>query len=307
MSFQWLAVFVLIAASAKVFAHSTQVAAISATAANAPVANQLQRIASVNICNDLLLWSLVSHQRLVSLSYLTANPLWSPIAEEVGDIPVNHGLAEEIVPYKPDLVLAGEFDAAASVELLRRLNVRVERILLPRNLSDISKQIVQLANLVNANAQAELLINAINTQIAELKNLRSSHSPLRAYWYSSNGVVVGANTLEHELMTLAGLTNIAAEQGIIGFSPLNIELLLSAKPQLIIVEESNAGAYSRAREYLAHPALSHAGLQIIHLPAGLSGCAATTMVEVAQALQQQLIRLYAAPKPATHLSSESKF
>src|SRR5688572_25681589 len=65
-----------------------------------------QRIASLNICIDQLLWELVPHERLVSISYLTADPIWSPIAEQVQGVAVNHGLAEEIVPLKPDVIFA---------------------------------------------------------------------------------------------------------------------------------------------------------------------------------------------------------
>jgi iron complex transport system substrate-binding protein len=42
-----------------------------------------QRIVSMNLCIDQLLWQLVDHRRIVSLSYLSADTQWSPIASEV--------------------------------------------------------------------------------------------------------------------------------------------------------------------------------------------------------------------------------
>ncbi len=247
-----------------------------------------QRIASLNICIDQLLWELVPHERLVSISYLTASPMWSPIAEQVRGIPTNHGLAEEIVPLSPDLILAGEFDAASAIELLNRLGKPVTRLPLPRKLSDINQQIIELGDLVGAGKKARTMAARISAQVAELQTAKQNQQPLTAFWYSSNGVVIGDGTLEHELMQLAGLRNLAAERGMFGFNQLDLELLLSAKPQILIIEASNAEGFSLAREYLAHPALANAEFTIVRLPAGLSGCATSVLGDVAIALKHQL-------------------
>ena len=65
-------------------------------------------------------------------------------------------------------------------------------------------------------------------------------------------------------------------------------MLLSAKPQILIVERGSDDAFSLAREYLAHPALEHADFKVITLPAGLSGCAATVIGDVASKLKSAL-------------------
>ncbi len=247
-----------------------------------------QRIVSINLCVDQLLWQLVPQERLVSISYLSAEPLWSPIAPHVQAIHLNHGLAEEIMPLKADIIFAMPFDSPASVQLLKRLGAPVEMVLLPNSLADIPQQITQLANLVGEEAKAKVLIEKINQPLQTLDVLKQSTQARTAFWYSSNGVVIGSGTLEHELMTRAGLRNLAAEKGIEGFTPLDIELLIAAKPELLIIEESNSEAFSLAREYLAHPALAHQKMRIIRLPAGLSGCAAATVGEVADVLQREL-------------------
>ncbi|MDO8344967.1 MAG: ABC transporter substrate-binding protein [Cellvibrio sp.] len=268
---------------------------LSSVAYSQPAQTPPQRIASLNICIDQLLWELVPHERLVSISYLTAHPMWSPIAAQVRGIPLNHGLAEEIVPLKPDVIFAGEFDAPEAVALLERLGNPVERLPLPRKLADINRQILQLGQLVGAKEKALAMTQKNSAQVAELQvaarqAANTTQQPLTAFWYSSNGVVIGDGTLEHELMLLAGLHNLAAERGMFGFNQLDLELLLSAKPQILIIEEGTAEAFSLAREYLAHPALSNAGFKIVRLPAGLSGCAASVLGDVAVALKQELAK-----------------
>jgi iron complex transport system substrate-binding protein len=144
--------------------------------------------------------------------------------------------------------------------------------------------------LVGATAKALSITQKSSAQVAELQAANKTQQPLTAFWYSSNGVVIGDGTLEHELMLLAGLRNLAAERGMFGFNQLDLELLLSSKPQVLIIEEGNAEAFSLAREYLAHPALANAGFKIVRLPAGLSGCAASVLGDVAIALKQELAK-----------------
>ncbi len=253
-----------------------------------------QRIVSLNLCIDQLLWQLVPHERLVSVSYLSADPMWSGLAPQINplvgahQLRLNHGLAEEIVPLQPDLVLAGEFDAADALQLMKRLGIRVERLSLPNKLDDLGVQVMHLASLTDEPERGRQLAAQIDAELEHLRQIPHLAKSPGAFWYSSNGVVIGAGTLENELMQLAGLRNLAAEQGIQGFSQLNLELLLSAKPDLLILEESNSGAYSLAREYLKHPALAAASLPIIRLPAGLSGCAASVVGDVAKAMREQL-------------------
>lgn len=247
-----------------------------------------QRIVSVNICIDRLLWELVPHDNLVSLSYLTADSRWSPIADQLTGFHINHGLAEEIIPLKPDIVLAGKFDNRDSMHLLQRLNVNVKLLSVPNVLDELSQQVIELGELVGRQHQAAAMANNIQKQLQQLAARHKGHERLTAFWYSSNGVVIGDGTLEHELMQLAGLRNLAAERGLYGFNPLDLELLLSAKPDVLILEESDVEAFSLAKEYLSHPVLANADFRIIRLPVGLSGCAASTVGEITTTLQHAL-------------------
>ncbi|RYZ94410.1 MAG: ABC transporter substrate-binding protein, partial [Moraxellaceae bacterium] len=105
--------------------------------------NQLkaQRIASINLCADALLLKLVDSNRINSLYYLSANPQFSAFAQQAQKYHLNHGLAEEIVPRNPDLIVAGEFSSADAKILLTQLGFHVEVLPLPRTLADITTHI----------------------------------------------------------------------------------------------------------------------------------------------------------------------
>ncbi|MFM2128529.1 MAG: hypothetical protein RL477_75, partial [Pseudomonadota bacterium] len=84
-------------------------------------ADKPQRIVSINLCTDQLAMLLVPAERIVSLSFLAADPASSAMAELGARFHLNHGLAEEILPLDPDIVLAGPHGAGAAIALLRRL------------------------------------------------------------------------------------------------------------------------------------------------------------------------------------------
>jgi iron complex transport system substrate-binding protein len=236
-----------------------------------------RRIVSMNLCIDQLLWKLVDHRNIVSLSYLSVDSQWSPIASEVRQLHLNHAMAEEIVPLDADLILAGEFDASDAIGLLQKLNQPVERLKTPQSLKDIQQQWLDLGELTGESKVAELFSRQLQNEIQELALLAHQGKHLRVFWYSSNGVVIGKGTLENELMSLAGFHNIAVEKNIVGFSPLDLELLLSSKPDALIIEETNDSHYSLAQEFLTHPALAQHQMKIIRLPTGFSSCS-TSMV-----------------------------
>jgi iron complex transport system substrate-binding protein len=250
-----------------------------------------QRIVSLNLCIDQLLVQLVARERIASLTYLSADPHLSAVFDELDGIHLNHGLAEELVPLQPDLILAGEFGAGEAVVLLRQLGYPVELLSWPRTLEEIAGHIQQLGRLVGAERRAEALVADIQQQLAALDaqvGQRSAAERPGAIWYSPNGVVVGGGTLEDELMTRAGYRNLAAEQGIVGFRQLDLEQLVMAAPEVMIVEGGYVESFSLAREYLDHPVLKRSGSRLVTLPAALSVCSAPVVAEVIRALQKSI-------------------
>ncbi len=244
-----------------------------------------QRIASLNLCLDALLLKLVEPARINSLTYLSGNPQFSPFAKQAQQFYLNRGLAEDLVPRNPDLVLAGDFGAGDTKVLLTQLGFRVETLSLPRTLADISVHLRRFGELTDSEIAAEKMVRELETQLARLD--AHSSKPIPAFWYASNSYVVGADTLENELMTRAGFHNLALDKHISGFAQLDLEDLILAQPQVIIVEASDVQAFSLAQEYVNHPALRKNNMQIIKLPATLSVCIAPIAVDVIENLIQQ--------------------
>lgn len=244
-----------------------------------------QRIASLNLCLDQLLLMWVPRQRIVSVTYLSTDPQLSTVTAQLAGVHINHGLAEELIPLQPDLIIAGEFGAGDAVRLLQHFDFPVERIALPRTLDDIITHIESLGRLVDAQAQAAVMVNEVREQLTAL-DAQPVDKKTSAIWYSPNGIVAGRDTLEDELMTRAGFRNLAAEQGIVSFAQMDLEQLVAAQPEVLIVEGGYVQAFSVAREYLEHPALAR-NSRVIELPAALSVCSAPVVADVLRVLREQ--------------------
>jgi iron complex transport system substrate-binding protein len=249
-----------------------------------------KRIVSINLCLDALLIKLVEPARVDSLYYLSANPQFSSVAEQAKAYNLNHGLAEDIVPRNPDLILAGEYSSLELRVLLKQLGFRVEVLPLPRDLNDISTHIRRFGVLVDRAAEAEIMAQEMEQKLAQLDALPKMSSPISGFWYSSNGVVVGADTLENELMTRAGFHNLALDKNVVGFKQIDLEELILAQPNVLILETSDVQAFSLAQEYIQHPALRSNNVKIIRLPSTLS-CIAPVAVNAIENLIQQRKRL----------------
>jgi iron complex transport system substrate-binding protein len=232
------------------------IALVLAVAANVAAAETPRRIASMNLCADQLVWRLAERRHIVSLSHLAADDEVSLIADEVEGIHLNHGSAEEIVPLKPDLVVAGRYSARAAVSLLRKLGYRVVQLELARSVADIRRQIVRLGEVLGSPDRARRIIARMDRRI-EATRVPSSAPRPTAINYQPNGFAAGPGSLIADVLRHAGfdLARIGGSTG--AYAHLPLEVLIDDPPDVLIVDQSYAQNPTLAHSLLAHPALDH--------------------------------------------------
>lgn len=249
-----------------------------------------QRIASLNLCTDQLLLMLAPRARIASLTDWAARPESSYMAAAAVGIPVNHGLAEGVLPQRPDLVIAGEYNDTAMLHLLRQLGYRVEVVKVPRSLAEAQAFILQFGELIGVPERARALVDTLRAQLAALdaevaaldaesaaldRNQPASERPLAAV-YAPNGFTPGRDTVMSEILARAGLRNLAAEIGIQGYGQLSLETLLTARPDVLVLEATadTGGSGSIAHSYLQHPVLQSLARRVpsLTMPPPLSEC-----------------------------------
>lgn len=211
------------------------------------------RVVSANVCTDQLAMLLAAPGQLVSVSHLARDPMASAMAGAVRGLPANRGGAEEIFLMRPDLVLAGSEAAQTGVAMLRRLGVRVELFAPERSFADVRANIARMGAVLGREAAAKRMLAAFDARLAAL---RAGPGPRpRAALYHANGFAPGAGSLADEMLRAAGFANIAAERGITGGGHLPLEVLVTARPDLVVTGPRYPGA-SRGEALLDHPALA---------------------------------------------------
>jgi iron complex transport system substrate-binding protein len=211
------------------------------------------RVASLNLCTDELLVALAEPGEIASLSPLARDADLSTVAEAAAALPDNHASAEEILREGVDLVLAETSAANATIQLLRRVGVRVETIETVDRLAGIAPAVERVASWLGRSARGEVLLQRMQARLAAVP--RPAGPPPRAIFYESAGWSDGPGTLKDDVMRAAGLVNHAEALGIVGYRPLALERVVADPPDLLITEAYRPGEVSLAERWADHPAL----------------------------------------------------
>lgn len=249
-----------------------------------PVWAQPRRIVSISLCTDILLLYLTERRHIASVTFLAVDPRLSPIIERARGLPVNHGTAEEVLALEPDLVLANIYNKRITVALLRKLGYPVLELDVAESIAATRAQIRRLAGALGEQARGERLIADMDTRLAALRATNGQGNRPVAALFRPGGVTSGRHTLEDELISAAGLQNLAVLQGIDSWGKLSLESLLLGQPALLIVERNDQGAPSMARQILEHPALRQLAIPTVAIPLNLWTCAGPDMIEVVEQL-----------------------
>ncbi len=217
-----------------------------------------ERVVSMNLCSDHLLLALADVGQIASLTRLGAQQESGEAAEATrrlaaAGLPLNSGLAEEILPLAPDLILAGAFSARPAAALLRRQGLRVVDLPFARSLADIEANIREVAGLIGQEARGAALITDFRRQVAALAPGPGKRPKVAVL--TSGLRTQGAGTLVDDLLDHAGLANKAADWGIEGYGTLAMEQILSDPPEAIVIALDPSLSPSLQAGMLTHPAL----------------------------------------------------
>ncbi|MDQ8727728.1 ABC transporter substrate-binding protein [Bradyrhizobium sp. LHD-71] len=247
-------------------------------------AGAAQKIVSLNLCTDELLLRLADRPRIASVTWLSRDPATSNVAALAERVPVNYGSAEQVVVSNPDLVLAGTFTTRVTVSMLKRTAVPVVEFGVPRSLDEVRQQIRDVAALVQAEDKGKQLIDEINRRIDAVASKARAVRPT-AVVLNPNGATVARGTLADQVMTAAGLENIAARLNIDNYGEIPLEMVALHQVDVLIVSASRDGPPSQATEMLRHPILSKlARTRIVVLPGRLWNCGGPGVAEAVERL-----------------------
>jgi len=261
-------------------------ACISAFAVHAARA-ALPGVASINLCTDQLVLSIAEPSQIRSLSWLSAHPEESMLAEAAARYPLNYGSAEELLTIDPDVIIAGTETSPYTREQMRRLGATVVEIEAANSIDDIARNLTLVGTAIDREAAADAVIAAM---AARLRSLQPADAePLhRAIVVRPGGFTVSRGTLGYELLTLAGLDNSIA--GLDRWGSLSLETLITTQPEYVVLTHYRDDQPSLENAFLAHPALTSvtAGWRTLDIHARYFACGIPDSLQVVEDLLAQM-------------------
>ena len=143
---------------------------------------------------------------------------------------------EKIVALKPDLCIAiKDGNPRVIAQRLESLKIPVYAVH-PNNIETIMKTVLEIGTLLNAKDRANQLVQNMDLRIQKVKSLvaKTTHCPRVFFQIGVSPIVsVGTHTFIHELIVIAGGTNLA--EGSISYPRFSREKVLALSPEIIII------------------------------------------------------------------------
>lgn len=196
------------------------------------LANPPSRIVSLAPSVTEILFALGSGDAIVGVTQYCDYP---PEAQAKPKIGYAHPNLESIVALRPDLVLAPrEFLRADLLDKLDHLKIATF-ILEAKSVEDVLVHIQTLGRMLGRTQAANALAADMRKRIGEIQRL-TEHLPRPRLLYVLNTtplITVGPGSFIHQLIGLAGGTNVAAGAGT-AYPKLSLEAVLKEDPELLL-------------------------------------------------------------------------
>jgi iron complex transport system substrate-binding protein len=244
-----------------------------------------QRVVSLNLCADELALRLADPGVVKSVTWLSQDSRSANMAAMAAALPANDGHAEEALAYHPDLVLVGPFADPASIALLKEVGAPVVEVGAPQTLDGVRRQIRDLAATLGEPRRGEALIADMEARLASVA-VDPSQPRLKAVVLRPNGFTVGPGSLVDEILTRAGLDNLAARLDIAADQQVPLEVVALLGADVLILDRDKQSAPSLADAALDHPAIAALArrMTIVSLPSRLWTCGGPEIVEAVERL-----------------------
>lgn len=253
------------------------------------------RVMSMNQCTDQLVLALLPPERIASVTWLSRDPGGSLMAAQAARVGVNHGLAEEVLRQKPDLVIAGTYTTPALRGMLKRLGYPLVEVPDASSIEEVRAITRQVAEAVGEPARGEALIARMDTQLATLAREPGPAIPVIAW--DRSGFAAGEGTLYDVILRTAGAENLARALLAMSYRKPDVEVLLKANPELLVQGTMDAREASLGDDAVRHPLVRRFwGNRTVTIPQAAYICGTPMLGDVAARLRGQL-RVVAAARP----------
>ena len=243
-----------------------------------------RRIVSLNLCTDQLLVDLVPRERIAAVSFLATDRTLSAYASRLQGLKQLRGTAEEVLALAPDLVIAGEYTTGPTVDLLRRLGVKLLVVPLASDFDGLRASLRLIADAVGEKERGEAVISEFDERVRGARSTVPGRPTAIAY--QVNSLTSGPGSLLDAALEAAGYRNIARDRQLGPAGRLPLEALVASPPDLIVLANAPGDFKTVLGDNLRHPAFADLLRRRpnVHLPMPLWMCATPKIAEAVEIL-----------------------
>ncbi|WDT76950.1 MAG: ABC transporter substrate-binding protein [Candidatus Manganitrophus sp.] len=218
-----------------------------------------QRIVSLTLGTDEILFSLVDPKRIAAVTYLAADPGISHVAEAAKGVPNKiRANMEQVVALQPDLVFVATYTSMDVVKQLTEARLPVVKLELFSSIEGIKRNILTVGQMVGESRRAEEIVAEMDRKLKAIaERVAAATRRPGILFYTPTGVVAGKETTFDEIAALIGARNQAGEAGLVGHQKMSVERLIQLDPEIVIVSEWNPEEDDFYQKLMAHPELGH--------------------------------------------------
>jgi iron complex transport system substrate-binding protein len=252
------------------------------------VPRPFHRVVSMNLCVDEIVLRLGDRRKIASVTWQALNPESSNVSELASGIPVNYGMAEEIIPLNPDLVIAGIYTTRDTVAALKRIGVPTMDVDVPRSFADVRAQFLDLSRVLDEKEKGDRIVADIDDRLTQI-SARVSDARPRAFVFYPNGYTATKGTIVDEIVTRAGFVNAATSLGVHEYEQMPLETMIANPVDMLIMSSSRDWPPALATELLRHPVLARIAerTRIVVMPYRLWSCGGPQLVDAVERLVQE--------------------
>ncbi len=274
---------------------------VMSAVASAEQPDTLPTIVSTHLCADQLALSLAAPEQILSLSYKSQDPIRSRYAARATAYPANRGSSEEVIQFKPDIVLASRrWRNHPQQKQFTMLDIRVVVVPLSNSWLEVFANTQWLADQLGRPERGQALVADVRRRLQILQeSVRTSDEPVPSLLYlRPNGGSSGEGTYIDMLIRALGFRNHASILGLEGWGQLPLETIVMQPPDYFLlsghVRDSTRGNSRLSRHPLLQQLLDEQ--TVLSLPPDTGYCADWQIIDTAEHLAKQFAAVHGAAR-----------
>lgn len=252
-----------------------------------------QRIVAASVLSAEVLLAIAPRERIAAVVDTAVDPRWSLVAKDADGVPRVGAEPEDLLSARPDLVICDAFTRPETLALLGGAGVPVVVAANAASFDDIAANVRRIGAWCWLEQPAERLVTTMQERLRALAARAADVAPFRVMCLDGALHTHGRPSLFDAVVAAAGAENLAATHGASSFRKLDVESVMSWRPDAIVVG-ARVDDGGRPPQWLReYPGIDRLPCvrneRVVRIRAPLLASTSHWLVEAAHQLQEQLL------------------